>query len=361
MPVSAWRLLRAPVRKPLPPIQIIDPLEYPGWDKLILAFPNVSFFHSSYWLQVLADTYSYKPLCFCSGLDESSPACIPLLEIKSAITGKRAVSLPFTDYCEPLASEPAQLHELIVHIRDFGSEWGWKYVEFRGGQEFFTAHVPSSQFFGHVLHLTGGAEKLYAAFHGNTRRNIKKALKSGIQIDIGQSPEAVEQYYQLHCITRQRHGAPPQPKRFFNKIYEHVLAMRRGMVVLASYGGKPIAAAVYFHFGRKAIYKFGASDLTYQHLRANDLVMWEAIQWFCENGFETLCFGRTEKSNEGLRRFKNGWSPLEQHINYYRLDLLGKTSTTVGPAQQPWMEAVFRKLPLPILRVIGAAMYKHMG
>lgn len=295
------------------------------------------------------------------GLDQCSPACIPLLEVRSAVTGRRAVSLPFTDYCEPLAADPAQLHELIVHIRDCGAELGWKYVEFRGGQELFKKQAPSSQYFGHVLDLIGGAEKLFAAFHGNTRRNIKKALKSGIQIDIDLSPEAIEQYYQLHCITRQRHGTPPQPRRFFTKIYEHVLAMRRGMVVLASYAGKPIAAAVYFHFGRKAIYKFGASDLAYQHLRANDLVMWEAIQWFCENGFETLCFGRTEKSNEGLRRFKSGWAPTEHHINYYRLKLLKKTAEKANAAQQPWIEAVFRRLPLPILRAIGAAMYKHMG
>jgi len=50
--------------------------------------------------------------------------------------------------------------------------------------------------------------------------------------------------------------------------------------MLASHKGKNIASAVYFHFGDKAIYKYGASDRKYQHLRANNLVMWEAIRWF---------------------------------------------------------------------------------
>lgn len=349
------------VRKSLDAIQTINPIDYPGWDELILTFPGHAFFHSSAWAKVLAGTYNYKPLYFCLGLNEGSPACIPLMEIASGLTGKRAVSLPFTDHCEPLTTGPAQMHELVRQIKSYGIAAAWKYVEVRGGQSFFADRAPSSQYFGHVLDLTPGIEKLFAALHGNTRRNIKRALKNDIHMEISYSRESLERYYQLHCITRKRHGAPPQSKRFFMKIHEHVIARRRGMVVLASHQEKAIAAAVYLHFGKKAIYKFGASDFLYQHLRANDLVMWEAIKWFSEHGFETLCFGRTDQANEGLRRFKNGWSPKEHFINYYRLDLTGQNAAASSSGQPPWINEVFRKLPLSVLRVIGAALYKHMG
>jgi len=32
------------------------------------------------------------------------------------------------------------------------------------------------------------------------------------------------EYYRLHCLTRKRHGLPPQPTGFFQKIQEHIIA-----------------------------------------------------------------------------------------------------------------------------------------
>jgi len=50
------------------------------------------------------------------------------------------------------------------------------------------------------------------------------------------------------------------------------------MVVLASFDQENVAGAIYFHLGEKAVFKYGASDKKFQHLRANNLVMWEAIK-----------------------------------------------------------------------------------
>jgi lipid II:glycine glycyltransferase (peptidoglycan interpeptide bridge formation enzyme) len=90
--------------------------------------------------------------------------------------------------------------------------------------------------------------------------------------------QSVETFYRLNSITRKHHGIPPQPKKFFKKIFEYIISARKGFVVLALQQGKPIAGAVYFLFGSEAIYKYGASDKEYQPLRPNNLVMWEAIK-----------------------------------------------------------------------------------
>ena len=102
----------------------------------------------------------------------------------------------------------------------------------------------------------------------------------------------MESYYRLHCQTRRRHGLPPQPFKLFAAIQEHVLAPGLGCVITALDRARPIAAAVFMQFGGKALYKFGASDFKYQHLRGNNLVMWEAIRWFASRGCSRLHFGR---------------------------------------------------------------------
>jgi len=340
-------------------MHIINPITHTDWDRQILAAPNYSFFHSSGWAQVLMDTYGYRPVYF--GSANGSFACIPVMEVNSPFTGRRGVSLPFTDYCEPLVKDEEQFRVLLNQIKTEGKERGWKYFELRGRPEGITDFTPSLQYFGHILDLTPGGEKLFGRLRSSTRRNIKKASKSGIQISIGNSLEALQEYYLLHCLTRKRLGVPPQPKQFFMKIHIHVVSKNKGIVVLAEYQGRTISGAVYFHLGKKAIYKFGASERSYQHFRANDLIMWEAIRSYSENGFETLCFGRTDMDNEGLRRFKNGWSPKEYLIPYLRFNPSGAMQPRKHNSSNHFAGRLMKYLPISVLRLIGSTLYKHLG
>ena len=74
--------------------------------------------------------------------------------------------------------------------------------------------------------------------------------------------------------------------------------------------------------GGRAIYKYGASDETFQDLRGGNLVMWAAIKNFVRaGGAKHLDLGRTSLGNEGLRKFKLGWGAREEKIEYVKYDL----------------------------------------
>ena len=126
-------------------LEIIDPIERPGWDEMLLDQPDCSFFHSSHWASVLHDSYGYQPRYFAAIERGSLSACIPVMEIKSPLTGTRGVSLPFTDYCYPLiqASFPAQ--EAYDAVIRYGERAGWQTVELRGGEK-LPLLWPSSSF-----------------------------------------------------------------------------------------------------------------------------------------------------------------------------------------------------------------------
>ena len=156
------------------------------------------------------------------------------------------------------------------------------------------------------------------------------------------------------------HGLPPQPFYFFKDIYKHILSLKKGFVVLAVFNERPVAGAVYFHIGGKAIFKYGASDRNYQHLRPNNLVMWEAIKWYARNGFKHFSFGRTEPENTGLLQFKQGWGPREEIINYYKYSL-EKDSFVKDHFRGRTSYIFFKKLPSPLLNLIGFLFYRHVG
>ncbi|MEI2725731.1 MAG: GNAT family N-acetyltransferase [Verrucomicrobiota bacterium] len=161
---------------------------------------------------------------------------------------------------------------------------------------------------------------LFAGLDAGVRRAIRKAQAAKVEIEIVTDLAAVQTYYALHCQTRRRHGVPPQPFRFFASIHRHLVAAGLGRVIQARWQGRIVASAVFFQFGRHAVYKFGASDRAFQHLRPTNLLMWEAIKWHAAHGFTALHFGRTSLANEGLRRFKLGFGAREERLACFRYD-----------------------------------------
>jgi hypothetical protein len=342
------------------PITIVNPLEYPNWDELLLTNDQSTFFHTSAWARVLSESYNYKPLYFTSIDNGKISALIPVMEVNSFITGKRGVSLPFTDYCQPIVPDTNHSLSIIDEISRYGKKAGWRYIEIRGDSHLFKGKTPSVSYFGHTVDLTSDEKKMLGKFRSSTKRNIKKAIKEGVKVEVCHSLESVRKFYRLNCITRKRHGLPPQPYIFFKKVHEHIISKKKGVVVLASHLKKTIAGAVYFHFGRKALFKYGASNTGYLHLRPNNLVMWEAIKWYAQNGFRVFGFGRTESENEGLLQFKRGWGVKEEPINYFKYDLTKNIFIKDRPTSK-MSYRICKMLPLPLLNLTGSLLYKHVG
>ncbi|MBW1929160.1 MAG: peptidoglycan bridge formation glycyltransferase FemA/FemB family protein [Deltaproteobacteria bacterium] len=285
---------------------------------------------------------------------------VPFMEINSFITGKRGVSLPFTDSCPIISPDEGRFTQLFHQIVEHGKQAKWKYIEFRGGQEFFRNEPPSLTYYTHDLDLTKDEEGLLASFRNSTKRNIKRAVRERVKVQISHSLDSVRHFFFLNCKTRKRHGLPPQPFRFFKKLHEHVISKEQGFVCLAQYEGKAIAGVIFLVFGKKAIYKYGASDMKYQHLRANNLVMWEAIKECINKGRETLNLGRTEPQNEGLLQFKRGWNPEERSMKYHRYDL--RNQAFIKDTGNPRESYNFlRRMPLWLLNLTGTLLYKHVG
>jgi GNAT acetyltransferase-like protein len=343
-------------------IENINPLAYEQWDKLILENNLYSFFHSYAWIKVLWETYGYKPNFFILKNKRGLPAVLPFMEVNSRYTGRRGVSLPFSDYCDPIIREEIAAWRLLEHAIDFGKTSNWKYLDLHGGEIIFNGKNPSREYYGHLLELNAEPNKILKQFRNSTRRSIKKSVKSGVEIQRSNSLESMQDFYRLHCLTRKRHQIPVQPLQFFKKIHENIISKKSGFIIKALYRNKIVGAAVFFHFGKKALFKFGASDLNYQHLRMNNLIMWEAIKWYSTHGFESFCFGRTDMENVGLRRFKQGWGTKEYLIKYFKYDLTRDSLITNNSDKMNLMlRSVFGKVPVPISRIIGALLYKHFG
>lgn len=343
-------------------IERVNPLDMPDWDLQVAALPGACPFHGSAWARVLSRAYGFAPVYFVARRDARLCGVLPVMEVNSWLTGRRGVSLPFTDHCELLATEPVLKCRLFDAAVAYGRSRHWRYLELRGGRDGVAAPAPASaSYVGHTLELNTGAHALLQQCDPASRRALRKAQESALEVEFADGSDAMRTFHQLQCRTRHRVGVPPQPWRFFDVLGQESLRPGNGCLILCRSGRTPVAGAVFLHFGRTAVYKFGASDERFQHLRPNNLVIWRAIEWHARAGFTQLDFGRTSPANAGLRRFKLHWGTREHPIDYVTFDFRagGFTGRTEHPAG--WAAALLRAAPESVARVIGAVAYRHVA
>lgn len=340
--------------------RIVDPIEERDWDSAVSALPGCSFFHSTAWATVLSETYGFKPTYLGLFEGRSLKAALPLMECKKPFGGSRGIALPFTDECSPIVTEAQQSAALIQEALAQGASRQWRYVEFRGDNGSLHDQRASQTFLGHRLSLTTPIDKLFEQLDSSVRTAIRKSERLGVEVEVSSSLDALAIFYQLHCRTRRRHGLPPQPFAFFRNIHRHIFERGLGFVSLAKHCGRAIAASVFFFFGNKVIYKFGASDERFQEVRGNNSVMWQAIKHMAAQGMGELTFGRTDVGEEGLRRFKLGWGSTEYRISYRKYDVKGRQFISAKDRVTGWYNHVFRRMPIPILRSAGNILYRFV-
>ncbi|HKI77818.1 MAG TPA: peptidoglycan bridge formation glycyltransferase FemA/FemB family protein [Ignavibacteriaceae bacterium] len=342
-------------------IEIINPLEYNGWNEKITEHQDYTFFHTAEWTKLISETYGYNPVYHITKSHDKITGILPLMEVRSFLTGKRGISLPFSDFSNPLVTDSVQFNQLLESAKEYGRKSNWKYLEINGAQSFLPAGTHSYLEYEHIIDLDGNEDNLFSGFDSTTKRNIRKAIKENVKVYQDHSLEAVNQFYKLNSITRQRHGLPPQPYSFFKNLYTIIIKNNSGTIFLAEKDNEILAGAVYLHIGKKALYKFGASNMNYQKLRANNLVMWEAIKWYNSNGYSEFSFGKTEPDNEGLRRFKNGWSVRELESHTYRFGIPENKFLKFSTQTSGFHNKIFNNLPLPVLEMFGSFAYRHFA
>jgi len=283
------------------------------------------------------------------------------MEVCSVLTGRRGVSLPFTDYCYSLDAGENRGRPFYEMAMAEGRRRGWRYFERRNGNDGGPKAAPSLSFWGHEIDLTVGAARLSDGMASASRRAVRKAEKAGLKVEFQTSRAAVDAYFDLHSQTRKRHGLPPQPLAFFWNIQKSLFSAGQGEVGLVFLEGKPIAGAVYLWFGRRAMYKFGASDSDARIERPNNLLMWRAMERYEAKGFEALHLGRTSLPHEGLRRFKTGFGAREERIDFCKFDFKKGEFVREQDKVEGWFNRVFAKMPIFALRLAGKMLYPHLS
>jgi len=325
-------------------------------------------YYNQAWLDLISKLYGYKLLLLTTANEEGhATGFLPLCLMTSPLTGKRLVSLPFSDRCPLLAEDERSANDLIDQAIRLAQERRVRYLELRSGlNEMLEARadlVRSDLYVRWLMPLAASPDLLWSSLRKPIQHQIKKAQKLGVQVRIAESREDVEQYYRLHLQTRcKKHGMPAQPRQYFYNAWDALATSDKMKVLLAEYEGKVIAGMVLFASGTTVQYAYGASDEQYLQLAPNNLLMWTALSWGSNHGYATLDMGRTSCDNEGLMEFKRRWGAVKETLPYYYYPQMEGLATTSEQSRKfRLLTNCWRRLPLQVAGPLGGALYRHLG
>ena len=344
-------------------VYTFEPLVDPRWPIFVGEHPLASVFHTREWLEALRRTYGYAPVAFTTSpptgrLSNSIVFC----EIRSWLTGRRIVSLPFADHCQPLIEDPADQDAITAHVRRAVDSGAWKYAEFRP----LTSSLPeqrgigrASAFCFHSIDLHPALDVLLQRCHKDSiQRKIHRAEREALHCETGASESHLRAFYSLLLLTRRRHRVPPQPIGWFRNLLECMGDRLR--ICLASKDGRPVAGIVLLQHRDTLVYKYGASDARFHSLGAMPFLFWSAIRDAKAAGIRQLDLGRSDSDNAGLITFKDRLGADRSTLTYVRYP--APPDVNAGPSPHVQMaKRVLARLPDRLLAATGRLLYRHVG
>jgi hypothetical protein len=177
----------------------------------------------------------------------------------------------------------------------------------------FTRHAPAGAVTvarrAHVLDLRSGVDVVWKGFADSRRRAIRKAERAGVEVEEDATGRLLPEFFALlehneERWARQQHE--PVWLARFRARFRDTLPKWQGIArfldggcrqFVARHEGEPVASIIVL-FGGNAHYTRGAMDKERAGpVRANDLLMWHAMQAACTAGAGTFHLGESGGSS----------------------------------------------------------------
>ena len=343
-------------------VYTFNPLQDPRWAEFVGRHELATVFHSAPWLEAIRRTYGYNFVVYTTS-PPSSPLTngIVLCRVHSWLTGRRMVSVPFSDHCDPLLDGLDAATEIAEELRKQLSSEKLDYIELRPRNELsvISGIQKTPPFYLHVVDLKPSSQELFRNLHKDcVQRKIRRAERESLVYESGNSELLLNAFYRLMIHTRRRHQLPPQPIQWFRNLVD---CMRdRLQIRVAFKDGKEIASILTLKHKDTIVYKYGCSDAELQNLGATPLLFWKTIEEAKVEGLQYLDLGRSDTDNPGLIAFKDRLGAKSLMLSYLRWSKK-QQSESRSQNPNPFVKRLFAIMPDAVLQAAGRILYRHVA
>jgi serine/alanine adding enzyme len=328
------------------------------WDQYVRGSEISTPYHLSGWKDVLKDVLGSETHYLLAEDNNRIVGVLPLLHIKSVLTGHHFTSLPggLCAESEPIAE--ALLEQGVELVRTTKA----KYLILRDGRKKWDLPglVTDEQHITFMLELDSDLESIKSDFKKRTRQLVNKAMRSGLGSAIGM--ENLAEFYPIYAQAMKELGTPSLGFAFFESMADHFPDESN---LLTVYFDSRIVGGGFMAPFKDTIYCTWAGMLReFYPLHSVHLLYWNTIAYAFNNGYQRVDMGRCRK-NSGTYTFKKDFGAKCKQL--YQQFYLNGTSTppSVGaemkedPSYRTFVN-IWRRLPLQMTEYLGPKLRKRV-
>jgi hypothetical protein len=334
-----------------------------AWTEFVRTTAGSSPYHLPDWWKVFAEGLGYAFHGLAQVKDGGIVAGLPLYQVPGFVTGRLA-GPPFRDRGGILAAPGVDVAPLVAAaarqaagrplclrqeqplspalVREFGlhEDGGW-----------LTTRVD----------LTAGSKALWEKLGNNASGPVRQASRQGVAVRPGRDIRDMRLFYDIFVRCRRRLGSPCFPWRFFRSLWDNLSGSGAARLLLAEHEGLAVAGMILLVHKTRVIDGYAASLPGSERLRANDLLVWSALEWAAGNGFSDFDFGADSPGQIGLLAFKRKW--LGGNVPMYAYHLGPGTGKRPDASRGVYRlaAAVIRRTPLPLYKTASRLLVSRLG
>lgn len=320
-----------------------------AWDEFVLRARDGTVAHRWAWLDVVSGAYGHRVVPLAGVRDGALVGVLPLVHMRSRLFGHHLVSMPFldtgglcTDHDEAV---DAALSSAAANLAaDCGAR-----LELRHACDRPIPFVPSLHKVTLVVDLSGGEDALWKRIDGNRRTQVRKARKAGLTASVN-GGEALSALCQILAVNLRDLGSPLHRRGFFRRIMAAFGEDAR--IVLVHDGDRPVGAGLLLIHGDWIGMPWSGSLRACSSRAPSQLVYWQSLSYGIARGCRTFDYGRSTPDS-GTYQYKRQWAGEPAQLFWHRLP-----GADAGSDVQRWQwgTRVWRRLPVPIASLAGAAV-----
>lgn len=219
----------------------------------------------------------------------------------------------------------------------------------------------------YVLTLPSGGRPRFG--DARTRHNLKwavsKAGKLGVTLRPAENEDDLRRWHELYLCTMRRNAVPPRSYKLFLGLWHHLRP--RGLMSLTlaelELSGKKVlvGGSIFLMSGQTVFYAFTGSSAEHSYSHANDLILWNAIEVACRDGFRYFDLGEVAEDHPELAQFKKKWGsePQPLYRYYYPAPYFSNRTHPAG-AMGRLARRAWRLLPLRVTDWFGELIYAYL-
>lgn len=336
-------------------IKLANSAQQQDWNNFVDENCQSSFYHLYQWKRIIERCFRFKTFYCMAEQDNRIQGVLPLILCEHFILGRELVSMPFLNFGGICAENKGAEAALLDKAKWLTSKTRAKYLELRHTRQIDEQLPVKTNKVSMTINLTPGYQKIWENFSGKLRTEIRKAQSQGLEIRIGRE-QHLDAFYHIVSRNYKLLGTPVIQKRFFQLILEMLGSYIKIFIVY--FDDLPVGAAMngYYKNTVEGLWTGSLTDV-YPKLKINYFLYWEMIKNACLHGYSQFHLGRSTKDS-GAHQFKEKWlaEPKQLYWEYYLNGSKKMPQLNVDNPKYQLPIKIWRKLPLPITRMIGPVL-----